>query len=488
MNQRPINDQPSHLGRFVRWLFCRQTQGRVLIGLAALGTLVAAFYLEEDLRGKHAWNSCKRELEAKGMVLDWDKHIPPPVPDDQNFFKAPKMQEWFVGRGGSDLSKRLQSQNANLTSSIGAPTNLIATAEAARAYLAWSDQFKPDFDAIGQALNRPYARIDGDYVQPYNVPIPNFIAVRTMAQMLAQRAHCCFLLDEPEQALAELTLLNDSRRLLEGAPTGKPMTLVAAMINVAVAGLYVDTIDEGFRIKAWEEPQLAALQKQLGPISLTTFVVQAFGSEPAATTHTLETAPRAKLREWFSSNSKSRFGQRMRNLEWALIPRGWIYQNMVWVARIGYQNSQGFEPANDLMLPRKFEDLMRKMNEGVFRGTAKPYNFLAAAAVPNFTKAWQTAAHNQTMVNEAQIACALGRYRLANGSYPDTLDALTPQFIEKIPHDIVGGQPLIYHRTADGKFRLYSIGWDEKDDGGLDLSHAKTGSVDYSKGDWAWKN
>ena len=48
------------------------------------------FYAEEDWRGKSAWKNCKRELEAKGAVLDWDKYIPPPVADDQNFFKAPR--------------------------------------------------------------------------------------------------------------------------------------------------------------------------------------------------------------------------------------------------------------------------------------------------------------------------------------------------------------------------------------------------------------
>jgi hypothetical protein len=32
--------------------------------------------------------------------------------------------------------------------------------------------------------------------------------------------------------------------------------------------------------------------------------------------------------------------------------------------------------------------------------------------------------------------------------------------------DLVGGKPLVYRRTRDGKFTLYSIGWNEKDDGG----------------------
>ena len=65
----------------------------VFLGLAVLAAL---FYAEENWRGKRAWEKCKAELEAKGAVLDWDKYIPPAVPDDQNFFKAPKMAQWFV--------------------------------------------------------------------------------------------------------------------------------------------------------------------------------------------------------------------------------------------------------------------------------------------------------------------------------------------------------------------------------------------------------
>jgi hypothetical protein len=212
--------------------------------LAALFAWVLVVYAEEDWRGKRAWENCKRELEAKGAVLDWNKFIPPPVPDDQNFFAAPKMQDWFTGRGMRDFSTRLQSTNYNnLTTSVGGK-NLITNAEVAKVYLAWSDQFAPDFNLIREALKRPYARMDGDYSQPFEIPIPNFLTERIVAQALSQRAHCYFLLNEPEKALGELTFLNDSRRLLEGAPTGKPMTLVAAMINsslgksICLSGLF----------------------------------------------------------------------------------------------------------------------------------------------------------------------------------------------------------------------------------------------------------
>ena len=88
----------------------------------------------------------------------------------------------------------------------------------------------------------------------------------------------------------------------------------------------------------------------------------------------------------------------------------------------------------------------------------------------------------QTCANQAALACALERYRLANGQFPETLDALTPQFISRPPNDVITGQPYKYRRTEDGQFILYSVGWNEKDDGGVP---GKT-LFDKTQGDWVW--
>jgi hypothetical protein len=92
----------------------------------------------------------------------------------------------------------------------------------------------------------------------------------------------------------------------------------------------------------------------------------------------------------------------------------------------------------------------------------------------------------QAHVDLATVACALERYHLAHGEYPESLDTLAPQFVTKIPHDIINGQPLHYRRTDDGRFVLYSIGWDEKDDGGK-IFLTSNGTVDQKKGDWVWQ-
>lgn len=143
---------------------------------------------------------------------------------------------------------------------------------------------------------------------------------------------------------------------------------------------------------------------------------------------------------------------------------------------------------NNTILPRKLND-WQDQSAAISKHHYWPGYVLVNIAVPNFTKAWQTTAYNQTLINETQIACALERYHLAHGQYPETLAALIPQFIKTIPHDIIGGQPLHYLRKPDGSFLLYSVGWNEKDDGGVPSPRSKFGEIiNYTTGDWVWPN
>ena len=392
--------------------------------LAILITLLGLFYTEENWRGKRAWENFKQAEAQRGFATDWKTFIPPPVPDDQNFFKAPNMQTWFTGRGETDFSRRIsvaglddvlirrgvmpcvdvtvvaadapvatneadlvlryhrpllsveknesplaevtptpnnfkvkversaeakqqmlaafeprvnafqqdidlpkltdvnlhaiglkplavftplrmivrtddllssneveqffpaqlrQTNNLELWQNrriVGYGERVISTGGntlraslsaapyvPAADFLAWSDSFQDQFEALRVALDRSYARMDGDYEHPSWVPIPNFICARVTAQMLAMRAQAYLVLGEPEKALRELTSLHQRTRMFEGRPTGEPMTLIAAMIDVAVRARpnYVSIVGDGLRLHAWHESQLVAIQQQLAP-------------------------------------------------------------------------------------------------------------------------------------------------------------------------------------------------------------------------------
>lgn len=444
----------------------------VLLSIAASATLVAGFYTEENWRGKRAWENCRLDLESKGAVFDWNTRIPPPVPDDQNFFGDPDMAEWFVGRRTNDFQRRLDDPRTHSISFNG--TNLVQSQADAREYVGWSDQFSQDFDQIRTALKRPCARIDCDYGQPMTVQVPNFQTIRGLAQTLAQRAHSFFLLGEPQKALEELTLLHDLCRILDCPPSGKPITLVGAMINVAVIGLYVQTIAEGLRLHAWQEPQLIALERQLGEVHLEKSIAETLIDEPMFTLRTLETSSRAELVNLSGgANSGSKIWL------WLLkhAPQGWLYEYMVVHARLNEKFTDGFDAANQIVMARKIDEAGKIMYE-----TAEhrfPYTMIASWAIPNWVKAIQRFATNQTMANQCAVACALERYRLLHGELPETLAALVPQFIDKVPHDLIGGQALKYRRVAPSQFLLYSIGWNETDNGGLPGKRIEDG-------DWVW--
>ncbi len=467
--------------RFFTWRIAR----RMLVGLSAFATLIAIFYTVENWRGKRAWENCKRELEAKGAVFDWNAFIPPVVPADQNFFDAPNMAVWFI-RSGSTTAQNLGQTNTNeFRARLGSNTNRIieiTTETAARDYLAWSEKLGSDFDAIREALKRPYSRMGGDYSQPFAIPIPDFITVRMVAQTLSHRAKSHLLLGNPEKALSELTLVHNIRRLLESEPSGQPMTFVAAMINVAVTGHFTSTVADGLQLQAWREPQLVALGKQLEAINLLPPVFEAFKFEQVASAQTLETIP---LRKIFSFEPlPTNPWEKMKYLKYSLVPRGWIYQNMVIIAKLKQKPMEGLDLMNRLVSPHIQNEAPRELEMTVRRFS--PYTFIAHLMTPNFSRAIHTLALNQTKANQAFLACALEQYRLAHGNFPKTLDALVPRFANKLPHDIIGGQPLKYRRTDDGKFILYSVGWNESDDGGTIVPRKTTG-VDSEKGDWVWQ-
>jgi hypothetical protein len=339
-------------------------------------------------------------------------------------------------------------------------------------FLKWNEQFEPEFSIVRAACQRPYVRMHGDYSEPTYVPIPNFVTSRTFVQALSVMAQCHLLEAKPDEALADLTRMNEICRIF----TNRPMTLVGAMINVAVRGLYADTVADGLRWQAWREPQLAALQEQLKTIDVISPVQQSFRWEVVADCETLRSTTIPQLFQLFADsthpNGWNGFKQRW---EARLIPHGWIYQSMITAAERAPKVDTWMDPANRAVFPQQVDADQAALS--ALSGSS-PYSFIVLLLTPNIGNACRRTALIQTKVDQANIACALERFRLPHGEYPEKLTALVPQFIEAIPADVIGAQPPHYRRAADGSFLLYSTGWSGRDGGGV----AKTNH----EGDWVW--
>jgi len=88
----------------------------------------------------------------------------------------------------------------------------------------------------------------------------------------------------------------------------------------------------------------------------------------------------------------------------------------------------------------------------------------------------------------AETAIALERYRLAKGNYPESLSSLSPQWVATVPNDPIAHQPYHYSKDGDASFRLWSVGWNDHDDGG-EVAVKRTHGRDVfvaEDGDWVW--
>jgi hypothetical protein len=164
-----------------------------------------------------------------------------------------------------------------------------------------------------------------------------------------------------------------------------------------------------------------------------------------------------------------------------LMPSGWMYREQV-----SYHQSfeQQLLPALDTEAARIQPWLIYQAGHG-----SSPFwnhRLLSNILLQSVGSLLTGAALAQTGNNQTILACGLERYRLVNGQFPATLDALNPQYLSTIPPDVTTGQPMKYRRTDGGRFQLYSIGWNGKDDGGKVVMNKDGKAADVTQGDWVW--
>ncbi|HSY09960.1 MAG TPA: hypothetical protein VK840_03505 [Candidatus Dormibacteraeota bacterium] len=513
--------------KFIRWVFCWRNFKRFLFGLACFATLIALFYAEEDWRGKHDWEKYKHEWEAKGEKFDFADFVPPSVPDDQNFAMTPivftsygqiltrdgkvipqdKRDTNFVNRLKMDIVHNYEDspkdgnwQTAKISDlkawrdyyrALAATTNEFPVAPqpqspGADVLLALS-KYDPVIEELRQASQLPHSRFPLDYniEDPAEILLPHLAVLKQCSLALQLRAIAELQNDESEKALDDVKL---ALRLADSIST-EPF-IITHLVRIAILQITLQPIWEGLAEHKWSNAQLAELDSELLKLDFPADYEFSVRSERASAGKILDWMEQKRGRFWLlfdmvdsdTRNTMNHFDVAMMIY---LMPKGWYYQNELVLAQMDQQwNLPMVNDSQQIIAPQMTRDSAAAIN--TMRPT--PFDFFARLALPSLGNYAQKTAYGQNAVNMARVAIALERYHLAHGEFPKSLAALSPQFIEKIPHDIINGLPLHYCRTSDGQFVLYSVGWNEMDDGGVVvLKKGKTSDVDRDEGDWAWR-
>ena len=503
---------------------------RILIGLAWLVTIIVLFDAEEDWRGAHEWNHYRQQLEASGAQLDLAAFTPKPIPADQNFAAIPLIESWFTQR--TNFAKKWADNYSLASSMIGSSNkppapegnsyqdgeryfldlvawkmafdaiqsgrtnsnekfssgklDLASRAAAAPAVLADLVSSETELDPLRAASDRPDARypVIYDMENPWGILIPHLGNLKRNAQRLQLRACAELAAGQSDRALADVKLM----LYLADSAKDEPF-LISYLVRLACVHLAIQPVWEGLAEHAWSDAQLQELQAHFQQYDFFPPMERSLAAERAAAILTADLLARGKYHLNDLTEDPSHTGSSLANLFGRIIPRGWYYQEQLAYCRLYQLELNGaFDANNRRVFPERIASDVKALDQAFagrnpFTTICTRHQLLAVMLLPGLSKIPLRAAAAQTATDEAAIACALERCRLAYGQFPESLGTLVPSFISQLPNDVISGEPYKFHRTSDAQFVLYSVGWNEKDDNGVP---GKT-LFDEKQGDWVWQ-
>jgi hypothetical protein len=333
--------------------------------------------------------------------------------------------------------------------------------------------------------DRPYVRypVIYDMENPWGILLPHLANIKTAVQCLQLKACAELAMGKSDEALADVKFM----LYLADSPSEEPF-LISYLVRLACVQLAMQPVWEGLAEHAWTDAQLQELQARLQRYNFIADQNRPLNSERAAGILTADLLAHGKYHLNDLAGDPTLAGLGSVNLLGQIAPRGWYYQEQFNYARLFQLQLDGaFDAEKKQVFPKQIKADADALDQA-FAGRnpvttiCTRHLLLSIMLLPALKQIPIKAAAAQTAVNEAIIACALERYRLANGHFPGDLDKLAPQFISRLPNDVISGAPYKYRLSTDGQFVLYSIGANEQDDGGV----AGKTLFDDKEGDWVW--
>ena len=521
--------------RLLHWLTTPLRSRRVwkALGFAGmgLGTLIALFYAIENWRGARAWKHVRDELRAKGEPLSYAELVPPLPPAADNFATTPlfeglfdksidpkskqevwrlKLQEhplpywlfelkdrgmWWPG-GPSAIEWRQSIHRVPLTKEqikgggnsfvrdSSAPgqvidgVDLVANPpiEAVRLLL---EKSRPVMDEIETAVRRPSSQFPIHYEDHAGAILIHLSRLNSLGRLFGRRAQVRLETNDASGAIEDVATTLRLAESLKGEPI-----LISGLVRIMIMNEALWPMWQGLTDARWTEAQVRQMQDQLAQIDVLAGYQRCLVGERIMGTDFIDALERERAWGWWMNRQENFFGV---NPLW-FIPAGWFDQNKVAYVRL---NNSYAMPAIDAVgrrfhrekalahADRNDADVGKKWNLFAFGGMDRSFHKEAALKF----------AIAQTQIDLATIACGLERYKLKEGRYPEALGSLVPAYLAALPHDLIDGKPLRY-RTADNGFVLYSIGYNQTDEGGEVITKTGTGIRAWipEEGDWVWSH
>jgi ABC-type Na+ efflux pump permease subunit len=461
--------------------------------MLALVLVVLFLHAYQSRQGQRRWSAFQQQIEQRGESLDLKPSLPGPVAAEQNFVQTRIFQDFAHRRLANQPANALLGRLAqkgllepNLTAfstvlapwlqrgfsdfdtqlgwvapNFKAPTVKDRT-NSARTVLNTLLPLQADLAGLASATRLPFyqASTNRGIAVVFEANLREHLALEQLHYLFQLRAEAALTLDRPQEAG------EDVMTSLRIAGLAKQSPDVAAPRRVQfLLARTLQPVWEGIVEHRWRDAQLAAFQIELTRFNLLADHTNAVGRVVRAYLEAWRAIPEGRTTGDALTQAGSVYVQ---GDVWALQPRVWWYDNCIQLYEAGRKAIARVDVAR--------ECVSGEYDWSDFSGLPLDSDSNALLQqTPWWGSSPAAVAFAQTAVNQAIIACALERYRLALGEYPESLEPLLPGYLARIPPDIMRGKPMSYQRVDKGTFILRSAG--------------SNGVIEQSKkagDDWLW--
>jgi len=482
---------PAWRWRLPSWRAVRRFAITAAVLAAAVASLVVSYYGYQNWRNQRVWRTFQVALTRSGESLNLSPLLPAPSPDSANFARSPaflrllsrtnrepaslfeRLRPFLLATSGSPGNAVLLDWSRQTPSPLntfvdkprqqpraGFGTNRSDAAAAMLGSLQSQSGMLRELAAAAARLSAFQTSTNRD-ARAVLSPVGEQVLVFERLHLLFQVRACASLAvghnaDAAEDVLTGLRLARLARQLPDARSTVRVQMLLARSLQ---------PIWEGLSQQAWTDPQLTAFENELADFNLL-----------ADYTNAVRRVVLAHIEAWRAIPDSTRPGMALpvttaRYLQepaWQLQPRAWWYESCIQLYNAGRNTIEQVDVAAGRVQPaNNWSDLnglpldspsMELLQESFWWGSNPA-----------------SVAFAQTSVNQAIVACALERFRLATSVYPESLEQLVPPVLDRVPHDAVSGRPLIYQPGGGGSFILRGVGPNGTDDRNKKVSD-----------DWLW--
>jgi hypothetical protein len=508
--------QRSTTVRLMRWLFSKRVLKFVSKVLVIGIPMVAAYYAQEDLLGYRAWKSYLSHEGITPDQLDLRSYIPKSVPDDENFAATPVVKKWFATKWENqpwrsdhfskapsllvkeikDVEKKkslrhldLAAWRHGLVNDSSIETRPQSRQQHATAILAALQDDEEMIQSVRAASVRAKSTYPVNYTldDPWQILLPHLSNIEQLGIRLNLMASAELAVHDSNKAFNDVLLT-----LYLADSLTNDAFVISYLIRAGCVHAAVQPIWEGLAEHRWSDRQLQEFETRLLRFNFVSELERPLKMERAVGVLTIDLTRRRGVTYLARTafNEPTEFNGLIGKAMDRTLPAGWFAREKVSYCRLwNTLFADAFDPATGTISPTEASANQEAFNRDVHYGKrgligiVLHHQIVARMFLPALPKCIFRAAIAQTAADQAALACALERCHLANKRYPSDLQSLVPRWIPTIPHGVIEGSDYIYRAIDSDHFVLYSVGWDEKDDGGT------PGALLFSReGDWVWTN